>query len=49
MRGATGGHGGIADGVENGDADAAREAVHRYTQLAKERVREILAQTGGRL
>jgi flavin reductase (DIM6/NTAB) family NADH-FMN oxidoreductase RutF len=40
---------GITEGVERGDASAARSAVYRYTRLAKQRVREILAQTGGRL
>jgi flavin reductase (DIM6/NTAB) family NADH-FMN oxidoreductase RutF/DNA-binding GntR family transcriptional regulator len=40
---------GITDGVERGDADAARAAVYRYTDLAKQRVRQILEQTGGRL
>jgi flavin reductase (DIM6/NTAB) family NADH-FMN oxidoreductase RutF/DNA-binding GntR family transcriptional regulator len=40
---------GITEGLERGDRDAARAAVQRYTDLAKQRVREILAQTGGRL
>jgi flavin reductase (DIM6/NTAB) family NADH-FMN oxidoreductase RutF/DNA-binding GntR family transcriptional regulator len=40
---------GIIEGVERGDGDVARSAVYRYTRLAKQRVREILAQTGGRL
>jgi flavin reductase (DIM6/NTAB) family NADH-FMN oxidoreductase RutF/DNA-binding GntR family transcriptional regulator len=40
---------GITEGVERGDADAARAAVYRYTDLAKQRVRQILEQTGGRL
>jgi flavin reductase (DIM6/NTAB) family NADH-FMN oxidoreductase RutF/DNA-binding GntR family transcriptional regulator len=40
---------GITEGVESGDADAARAAVYRYTDLAKQRVRQILEQTGGRL
>lgn len=35
--------------MEGGDATAARAAVYRYTELAKERVRQILEQTGGRL
>jgi DNA-binding FadR family transcriptional regulator len=39
----------ITDGVEQGDADAARAAVYHYTRLAKQRVRRTLAQTGGRL
>jgi flavin reductase (DIM6/NTAB) family NADH-FMN oxidoreductase RutF/DNA-binding GntR family transcriptional regulator len=39
----------ITDGVEQGDGDAARAAVYRYTRLAKQRVRQILAQTGSRL
>jgi flavin reductase (DIM6/NTAB) family NADH-FMN oxidoreductase RutF/DNA-binding GntR family transcriptional regulator len=38
---------GIQEGIERGDATAARREVHRYTRLAKQRVREILAQTGG--
>jgi flavin reductase (DIM6/NTAB) family NADH-FMN oxidoreductase RutF/Mn-dependent DtxR family transcriptional regulator len=40
---------GITEGLERGDGAAARAAVHRYTDLAKQRVREILQQTGGRL
>jgi flavin reductase (DIM6/NTAB) family NADH-FMN oxidoreductase RutF/DNA-binding GntR family transcriptional regulator len=40
---------GITEGLERGDGDAARAAVHRYTDLAKQRVRQILEQTGGRL
>ncbi|MCV2488841.1 flavin reductase [Geodermatophilus sp. YIM 151500] len=40
---------GITEGVERGDADAARAAVYRYTELATQRVRQILEQTGGRL
>lgn len=40
---------GITEGIERGDADAARAAVYRYTELAKARVRQILEQTGGRL
>ena len=39
----------ITEGFEQGDCDAARAGVLRYTALAKERVREILSQTGGRL
>jgi flavin reductase (DIM6/NTAB) family NADH-FMN oxidoreductase RutF/DNA-binding GntR family transcriptional regulator len=39
----------ITDGIEQGDPDAASAAVYRYTRLAKQRVRQILAQTGGRL
>jgi flavin reductase (DIM6/NTAB) family NADH-FMN oxidoreductase RutF/DNA-binding GntR family transcriptional regulator len=37
----------IIEGVEQGDLGAARTAVLRYTELAKQRVRQILAQTGG--
>ncbi len=40
---------GITEGVEHGDLRAARAAVLRYTELAKQRVRQILAQTGGQL
>jgi DNA-binding GntR family transcriptional regulator len=40
---------GITEGLERGDVTAARAAVYRYTDLAKQRVREILEQTGGRL
>ena len=40
---------GITEALERGDADAARAAVYRYTDLAKQRVRQILEQTGGRL
>jgi flavin reductase (DIM6/NTAB) family NADH-FMN oxidoreductase RutF/DNA-binding GntR family transcriptional regulator len=40
---------GITEGVERGDLQAARAAVLRYTELAKQRVRQILEQTGGRL
>jgi DNA-binding GntR family transcriptional regulator len=40
---------GITEGLERGDADAAGAAVRRYTDLAKQRVRQILEQTGGRL
>jgi flavin reductase (DIM6/NTAB) family NADH-FMN oxidoreductase RutF/Mn-dependent DtxR family transcriptional regulator len=40
---------GITEGLERGDAERARTAVYRYTDLAKQRVREILEQTGGRL
>jgi flavin reductase (DIM6/NTAB) family NADH-FMN oxidoreductase RutF/DNA-binding GntR family transcriptional regulator len=39
----------ITDGVTSGDLAAARAGVLRYTELAKARVRQILAQTGGRL
>lgn len=39
----------ITEAYEQGDAAAARAAVLRYTGLAKDRVREILSQTGGRL
>lgn len=39
----------ITDAFEQGDAGAARAAVLSYTSLAKDRVREILSQTGGRL
>jgi flavin reductase (DIM6/NTAB) family NADH-FMN oxidoreductase RutF len=34
---------------ETGDAAAGRRAVNAYAELAKERAREILAQTGGRM
>jgi flavin reductase (DIM6/NTAB) family NADH-FMN oxidoreductase RutF/DNA-binding GntR family transcriptional regulator len=40
---------GITEGIERGDKKAARAAVYRYTDLAKQRVRQILEQTGGRL
>jgi flavin reductase (DIM6/NTAB) family NADH-FMN oxidoreductase RutF/DNA-binding GntR family transcriptional regulator len=40
---------GITEGIERGDAGVARAAVYRYTDLAKQRVRQILEQTGGRL
>ncbi len=39
----------MTEAFERGAADAARAAVFRYTALAKNRVREILALTGGRL
>lgn len=39
----------LTEAVERGDTDAARTAVFRYTDLAKQRVREILSQTGGQL
>ncbi|WP_433298217.1 flavin reductase [Pseudonocardia sp. CA-142604] len=39
----------ITEGIEQGDPDAASAAVYHYTRLAKQRVRQILAQTGGRL
>jgi flavin reductase (DIM6/NTAB) family NADH-FMN oxidoreductase RutF/DNA-binding GntR family transcriptional regulator len=39
----------ITEAVERGEKDAARSAVYRYTRLAQQRVREILALTGGRL
>ena len=39
----------LTEGLEAGDAGAASAAVLRYTELAKDRVRQILAQTGGRL
>jgi flavin reductase (DIM6/NTAB) family NADH-FMN oxidoreductase RutF/DNA-binding GntR family transcriptional regulator len=39
----------ITEGIEQGDPDTASAAVYRYTRLAKQRVRQILAQTGGRL
>ena len=39
----------ITDGVTGGDLAAARAGELRYTELAKARVRQILAQTGGRL
>ena len=40
---------GITEGMEKGDKDAAGDAVRRYTDLAKQRVRQILEQTGGQL
>jgi DNA-binding GntR family transcriptional regulator len=39
----------LMDAVEAGDREAARTAAQDYCTLAKDRVREILAQTGGRL
>jgi flavin reductase (DIM6/NTAB) family NADH-FMN oxidoreductase RutF/DNA-binding GntR family transcriptional regulator len=39
----------ITEGVGRGDLATARGGVLRYTELAKQRVRQILAQTGGRL
>jgi flavin reductase (DIM6/NTAB) family NADH-FMN oxidoreductase RutF/DNA-binding GntR family transcriptional regulator len=39
----------ITEGIERGDLAGARAAVLRYTELAKQRVRQILEQTGGRL
>jgi flavin reductase (DIM6/NTAB) family NADH-FMN oxidoreductase RutF/DNA-binding GntR family transcriptional regulator len=39
----------ITEAFERGDAAAARAAVLHYTGIAKDRVREILSQTGGRL
>ncbi|QNN54584.1 flavin reductase [Nocardioides mesophilus] len=39
----------ITEGLERRDAAAASAGVMRYTELAKQRVREILAHTGGRL
>jgi flavin reductase (DIM6/NTAB) family NADH-FMN oxidoreductase RutF/DNA-binding GntR family transcriptional regulator len=39
----------ILEGLEAGDPGVASAGVVRYTELAKDRVREILAHTGGRL
>ena len=39
----------LTEGVERGDKDAAGAAAREYCELAKIRVREILAHTGGRL
>ncbi|OZM77097.1 flavin reductase [Pseudonocardia sp. MH-G8] len=39
----------LTEGIEQGAATGARAGVYRYTDLAKRRVREILAQTGGQL
>lgn len=39
----------ITEGLEAADLEVALGAAKRYTDLAKERVREILAQTGGQL
>jgi DNA-binding GntR family transcriptional regulator/flavin reductase (DIM6/NTAB) family NADH-FMN oxidoreductase RutF len=39
----------LVDAFERGDAAAAKEAAVGYCELAKERVREILSFTGGRL
>jgi flavin reductase (DIM6/NTAB) family NADH-FMN oxidoreductase RutF len=39
----------LIDAIEAGDRAAARAAASDYCALAKDRVREILAQTGGRL
>jgi flavin reductase (DIM6/NTAB) family NADH-FMN oxidoreductase RutF/DNA-binding GntR family transcriptional regulator len=39
----------ITEGLEQGDPATATAGVLRYTELAKHRVREILAHTGGRL
>lgn len=39
----------LLEAFEGADAESAREAVRRYTELAKARVREILSHTGGRL
>lgn len=39
----------LTEAMERGDAGAARAAVYRYTDLAKQRVRQILSQTGGQL
>jgi flavin reductase (DIM6/NTAB) family NADH-FMN oxidoreductase RutF/DNA-binding GntR family transcriptional regulator len=39
----------ITEAVERADVEAARAAVQQYTDLAKQRVRQILEQTGGRL
>jgi hypothetical protein len=39
----------ITEGLEQGDPSTATAGVLRFTELAKHRVREILAHTGGRL
>ena len=39
----------LTEGVEQRDKAAARQAARDYCELAKDRVREILAHTGGRL
>ncbi|MXG91174.1 flavin reductase [Nocardioides flavescens] len=39
----------VLEGLEAGDPDAASAAARSYCELAKSRVREILAHTGGRL
>jgi DNA-binding GntR family transcriptional regulator len=39
----------LLDAFVAGDAAAARAAVHRYATVAKERAREVLALTGGRI
>ncbi|GAA1904249.1 hypothetical protein GCM10009737_01220 [Nocardioides lentus] len=39
----------LTEAVEAADRDAALDAARRYTELAKERVREILAEVGGEL
>ena len=39
----------LTEAFEAGDKDAARAAAREYCELAKERVREILDHTGGRL
>ena len=39
----------LVDAFEMGDAVESRAAVRDYTDLAKERVRQILSHTGGRL
>jgi DNA-binding GntR family transcriptional regulator len=41
--------GDLVDAFERGDAEAAKRAAVGYCELAKERVREILSFTGGRL
>lgn len=40
---------GITEGIETGDRARALAAASEYTRLAKERVREILQQTGGQI
>ncbi|GAA4680752.1 flavin reductase [Nocardioides nanhaiensis] len=40
---------GITEGLEGADRERALSAAREYTDLAKERVREILQQTGGQL
>jgi DNA-binding FadR family transcriptional regulator len=39
----------LMEAVEAGDQDGSRAAARAYCDLAKDRVREILAHTGGRL
>jgi DNA-binding FadR family transcriptional regulator len=39
----------LVEGLETGDREAASAAARRYCELAKQRVRDILDLTGGRL